>query len=94
MKRTDDGALSFPKPQMVVANTSSEVKAIHPIVAFLEGDYPGSLGRLELTRSERYNMITFVPDAGEGRVARYTWYFLPDGTFDGTSAELTEPLGT
>lgn len=59
-------------------------------VSFPAGEYPGSLGKLEVSESERYNMITFVPD--DGPATRYTWYFLPVGKFDGTSAELREPL--
>jgi len=65
-------------------------EAITPIVSFLAGAYPGSLGGLEITRSERYNMIAFTPEAFETPVVKYTWYFLPDGTFDGTSGELRQ----
>jgi len=62
---------------------------------FLTGDYPGSLGRLEISRSVRYCMITFVPnDPSNGGCVRYTWYFYPDGRFDGTSGQLRQPLGS
>ena len=85
MKRTDNGTLKFPRPP----ETGTVRTPYFPV-----GTYRGSIGQLEISQSERYHMIAFTPEAFETPVRKYTWYFLPNGHFDGTSGELKEPLGT
>ena len=57
-----------------------------------EGTYEHPLGKLRVSRSERYTVLSLQLDEPVGNAAVCEWFFNLDGTYDGSGTGLSEPV--
>ena len=56
------------------------------------GTYEHAIGKLTVSRSERYIVFSLRFREPIGPAAACEWFFNLDGTFDGTGTELADPV--